>query len=107
MIFSFLSFIYPPSQNKRNTVFCLLFLSTTVHSVEDSPRSGRPITVRTEENIQLVSEAFAQNPQLFQRCASFELGISGTSLQHLMQDLNLKPYKPRLLQALNEDDPDR
>jgi hypothetical protein len=24
-----------------------------------------------------------------------------------MKDLNLKPYKPRLLQALNEDDPDR
>ena len=23
-----------------------------------------------------------------------------------MKDLNLKPYKPRLLQALNEDDPD-
>ncbi|CAF3664629.1 unnamed protein product [Rotaria sordida] len=24
-----------------------------------------------------------------------------------MKDLNLKPYKPRLLQALNEDNPDR
>jgi len=24
-----------------------------------------------------------------------------------MKDLNLKPYKPKLLQALNEDDPDR
>ena len=24
-----------------------------------------------------------------------------------MKDLKLKPYKPRLLQALNEDDPDR
>jgi hypothetical protein len=24
-----------------------------------------------------------------------------------MKDLNLKPYIPRLLQALNEDDPDR
>ncbi|CAF3819549.1 unnamed protein product [Rotaria sp. Silwood1] len=42
-----------------------------------------------------------------QRRASLELGISHRSLQRLMQDLNLKPYKPRLLQALNEDDPDR
>ena len=24
-----------------------------------------------------------------------------------MKDLNLKPYKPKLLQASNEDDPDR
>lgn len=24
-----------------------------------------------------------------------------------MKDLNLNPYRPRLLQALNEDDPDR
>jgi hypothetical protein len=76
-------------------------------SVEDSPRSGRPTTVRTEENIQLVSKAFAQNPKLSQRRASLELGISRTSLQRLMQDLNLKPYKTRLLQALNEDNPDR
>ncbi|CAF5022496.1 unnamed protein product [Rotaria sp. Silwood1] len=76
-------------------------------SVEDSPRSGRPTTVRIEENMQLVSETFAQNPQMSQRRASLELGVSRRSLQRLMQDLNLKPYKPKLLQALNEDDPDR
>ncbi|CAF4941144.1 unnamed protein product [Rotaria sp. Silwood1] len=76
-------------------------------SVEDSPRSGRLTTVRIEENMQLVSKTFAQNPQMSQRRASLELGISRRSLQRLMQDLNLKPYKPRLLQALNEDDPDR
>ncbi|CAF3819615.1 unnamed protein product [Rotaria sp. Silwood1] len=57
--------------------------------------------------MQLVSETFAQNPQMSQRRAALELGISRRSLQRLMQDLNLKPYKPRLLQALNEDDPNR
>ncbi|CAF1349618.1 unnamed protein product, partial [Rotaria sp. Silwood1] len=39
--------------------------------------------------------------------ASIDLGISRRRLGRLMQDLNLKLYKPRLLQALNEDDPDR
>lgn len=76
-------------------------------SVDDAPRSGRPTTVRTEENKQLVSETFFQNHQTSQRRASIQLDISRTSLQRIMKDLNLKPYKPMLLQALNEDDPDR
>ena len=38
---------------------------------------------------------------------SHDLNISRTSLQHLMKDRNLKPYKPRLLQVLDKDDPDR
>ncbi len=76
-------------------------------SVDDASRSGRPATVRTEENRQLVSEAFLRNPQTSQRRASTELNMSRTSLRRLMKDLQLKPYKPMLLQALNEDDPDR
>ena len=35
------------------------------------------------------------------------LNISRISLQYFLKDLDLKPYKPRLLQALNEDDLDR
>ncbi|CAF1374950.1 unnamed protein product [Rotaria sordida] len=57
--------------------------------------------------MQRVSEAFLLNPRISQRRASLDLGISRRSLGRLMQDLNLKSYKPRLLQALNEDDPDR
>ncbi|CAF5192609.1 unnamed protein product [Rotaria magnacalcarata] len=83
--------------------YCLEKLYKT-SSVEDSPRSGRPTTVRTEENMQLVSETFAPNPQIPQRRASLDLSISCRILQHLMQDLNLKPYNPRLLQPVNKDD---
>ncbi|CAF2114021.1 unnamed protein product [Rotaria magnacalcarata] len=54
--------------------------------------------------MQLVSETFAPNPQIPQRRASLDLSISCRTLQHLMQDLNLKPYNPRLLQPLNKDD---
>ncbi len=71
------------------------------------PRSGRPTTARTEENMQLVSEAFPRNPQRSQRRVSAELNMSRTNLRRLMKDLKLKPYKPMLLQALNEDDPYR
>ena len=76
-------------------------------SIEDAPRTSRPVTVRTEENRQLVSRTFHSNPRTSQRRASHDLNISRTSLQRLMKDLNLKSYKPRLLQALNKDDPDR
>ncbi|CAF3931381.1 unnamed protein product [Rotaria sp. Silwood1] len=76
-------------------------------SIEDEPRSGRPITIRTGENRQLVSQTFLLNPRTSQKRASDDLHISRTSLQRLMKDLNLRAYKPRLLQALNEDDPDR
>ncbi|CAF3817476.1 unnamed protein product [Rotaria sp. Silwood1] len=91
----------------RQAVYLLVKMFEETGSVEDASRSGRPTTGKTEENIQLVSQTFLLNPHISQRCAALELNISRTSLQRLMKVLNLKPYKPRLLQALNEDDPDR
>ncbi|CAF3181292.1 unnamed protein product [Rotaria sp. Silwood2] len=91
----------------RQTIYQLAKKFDETGSVEDAPRSGRPRTVRTEENMERVSETFLLNPQTSKKRASIDLGISRRSLGRLMQDLNLKLYKPRLLQALNEDDPDR
>ncbi|CAF3723321.1 unnamed protein product [Rotaria sp. Silwood1] len=91
----------------RQAIYQLARKFDDTGSVEDAPRRGRPATIRTEENMQRVSETFLLNPRTSQRRASLDLGISRRSLDRLMRDLNLKPYKPRLLQALNEDDPDR
>lgn len=74
---------------------------------KDAPRSGRRISINTDENMELVSQTFPLNPQPSQRRAARELGISRSTLQRIKKDLGLKPYKPKLLQALNEDDPDR
>ncbi|CAF1575856.1 unnamed protein product, partial [Didymodactylos carnosus] len=73
----------------RQTVYRLAEKFDETGSVEDAPRSGRPITVRTEENTEVVSEAFRRNPQPSQRRASRDLNVSRTSLQRLMKDLNL------------------
>jgi len=54
----------------------------------------------------LVSQAFTKNPQKSKQRASIELGISRTSLSHLMQCLGLKIYRTRLLHWLLEDDLD-
>ena len=76
-------------------------------SLEDKPRSGRPRSISTDENKERVLEAFEENPTTTQRRASLELNLSRGSLQRMMKELGLKPYRPQLLHALNEDDPDR
>ncbi|CAF1072456.1 unnamed protein product [Rotaria magnacalcarata] len=91
----------------RQAIYLLVKNFEETGSVEDASRSIRPTTVRTVENIQLVSQTILPNPYVSQRRAALELNISRAGLRRLMKDLNLKPYKPRLLQALNEDDPDR
>ena len=90
----------------RQTMYQLARKFDETGSIEDASRSGRARTVSTEENSELVLETFRLNPQLTQRRASNELGIARRSLGRIMLDLGLRPYRPRLLQALNEDDPD-
>jgi hypothetical protein len=51
--------------------------------------------------------AFRGNVATSSGRASLELSLSRTSLQRMMKELALRPYRPRLLHALNEDDPDR
>lgn len=76
-------------------------------SLEDKSRSGRPRSVSTEENKERVRAAFKKSPATSPRRASLELNLSRSSLQRMMKELGLKPYRPQLLHALNEDDPDR
>lgn len=76
-------------------------------SLEDQPQSDRPRSISTDENKEGVFKAYAENPTTSQRNASSELNLSRSSLQRMMNELGLKPYRPQLLHALNEDDPDR
>ena len=76
-------------------------------SIMDAPRSGRPVKVCTQENLQMVAEAYSHSPKKSTRRASSELSISRTPLQRMMSSLGLKPHRPRLIHGLLEDDPDR
>ena len=60
----------------RQTMYQLARKFDETGSIEDASRSGRPRTVSTEENSELVLETFRLNPQLTQRRASNELGIA-------------------------------
>ena len=78
-----------------------------IGSLENQPRSGRLRTISTEENKQRVLKAYEANPTTSQRRVSLELDLSRSSLQRMMTELERKPFRPQLLQALNKDDPDR
>jgi hypothetical protein len=94
----------PPS---RKTIYHIRDKFETLGSVCNAPKSGRPKTSMTEENEMLVAMTFVNSPKKSTRRASQQLSIPRTSLRRLMDKLKLKPYRPRLVHGLLEDDPDR
>ncbi|GFU30316.1 DUF4817 domain-containing protein, partial [Nephila pilipes] len=60
-------------------------------------------TVVTDEAKQVVDEFFAADPTRSVRRAAEMLGIKYTSLQRIMKELELSPYKIQVTQPLNED----
>ena len=66
-------------------------------SVEDASRSGRPVSACTDDNADLVSNRFTQDPHASQRRVSNELDIARSSLRRIMEHLKLKPKRPHLL----------
>ena len=70
-------------------------------SVLNAPKEGRPRTVCSPENNDIVAAAFLHSPKKSILQASKELNISQTSLHRILHDIGLKPYRPHLLHALN------
>jgi len=94
-------------QIKRDTVTDIVDRFEENGDVDDRKRSGRPFVVRTEENKAAVKSLFSKDPTTSTRRAASDLGISKTSILRILSELNLRPYRPPLVQQLNDDDPDR
>jgi len=94
----------PPS---RQTIYRICNKFDETGSICNAPKSGQPVSVTTQKNEILLSQAFKKSPQKSKQRAFIELGISCRSLSRLMQRVGLKIYRPRLLHGLLEDDPDR
>lgn len=74
-------------------------------STLDKPRSGRPRTSRTEQNIDTVAESIRENPTQSTRKRSSALNVPRTSLQRILKkDLLMHPYKIQLVQELKDTD---
>jgi len=98
---------YDRTPRARNNILSLVRKFDETGSVEDESRSGRPRSVSTDENRERIRDAFEESPETSTRRASLELNLSRTSLRRMMKELGLKPYRPRLLHDLSDDDPDR
>jgi DNA-binding MurR/RpiR family transcriptional regulator len=76
-------------------------------SVEDIQRPGRPVSACPSENVSRISTALADTGATSTRRLSAQLGMSRSSLLRLLHHMGLRPFHPRLVHALNEDDYDR
>ena len=74
---------------------------------DNKTRSGRPASVNTGSNQLIVEEVLTEKPRNSTRRLSEELAISRSSIRRIIKELGLKPWHPRLVQELNEDDYDR
>ena len=73
---------YVPS---RPTIYAIHAKFLQTGSVNDQPRSGRPRTGRTEENVEAVGAAFVQSQGKSIRRAGLELNISRASIQWMLR----------------------
>ena len=65
----------------------------------DKPKTEKPKTMRTPENIAVVAESVCEAPLISIHCRSQQLNISETSLRRILHtDLGIMPYKVQLVQ---------
>lgn len=78
-------------------------------SVLPKKHSGRPRSITTKENEDALSEILVNNGDepMSSRRLSQVCHLSHTSTYRLLKELKCKPYIPRLIHALSEDDFDR
>lgn len=94
----------PPT--KRN-IFKIVKKFEATGSVHDIPKSSRPTSVTTLENMERVATLLVENPRTSSRRGNLMLDVSHSSYRRLVKKLKFKVYTPRLTHALMEDDPDR
>ena len=70
-------------------------------------RSGSPCTATSPASSANVLEQFTPLPQKSTKQCPRETGVSRTSIQCILKTARWKVFIPRLLHALNEDNPDR
>jgi len=76
-------------------------------SLDDRPRSGRPVTASGDDNKKLVLAACRNDPTTSSRRLSDELQLSQSSVCRILHKSKMHPYKPIYSQFLSDGDDDR
>lgn len=92
---------------RRQTIYDLRDKFERTGGIMDAPRSGRPVTVTTQENTNLVAQFLVENPRSSTRVAAATLNIERRSIRRMIHDAGFRPYIPRLIHGLLGDDSDR
>jgi hypothetical protein len=74
-------------------------------SVLNVKQAGRPTTANTPDLQAAIAQSLARSPQKSTRRLSGELGAARMTVLRALQQLNYRPYRPRLIHGLLEDDP--
>lgn len=97
----------PPPTRLSVTKLVRKFETTGTVDNRCKGNSGRHRTTRTIANAAEVHNVLLDEPTTSQRQVARCTGIPLTSVNQIIKDIGMKPYRPRLVHALNEDDPDR
>ena len=73
-------------------------------SVIDLPQTGRQCSVHTTKNVALVEDSIAENPDTSTRKWATQIEMSRGSLQRILRELHLFPYKIQMVKALQPTD---
>ena len=91
----------------RYTVTSIVRKFEKTGSVNDAAKSGRPRTESTEDTKTLLATAITQSPTKSVRRMSQEHNLSYGTTWRMLHEMDFKPYRPRKVQHLSDDDPDR
>ena len=87
-----------------NAIKGIISLFQEQGAVCDLPRSGRPRTARNDENREELERSLEENPPVSTRRRSQQMGISRSSLQRMLHEMDMFPYKIQLVQQLQPQD---
>ena len=76
-------------------------------SIKNRPVTGRPQAATNEEKSLDVLLSFVENPHESSRSVALQQDIDQKSVLKILKVNKFHPYKMKLVQELNEDDPDR
>ncbi|CAF4656865.1 unnamed protein product [Rotaria sp. Silwood2] len=91
----------------RKTIRSLMNKFEQTGSVLNIDLPGRPVSVTTQATKDEISSILENEPRTSTRQMSTDLNISRTSVRRIYKSMGFKPYIPRLVHELNEDDFDR
>lgn len=91
----------------RGTILDIVKKFEATGNVLQAAGAGRPRSVNTKETRARLVRSLDRSPQKSSRRLSAELGVSQFAVISMMRELKLKPFRPRLIHALNDDDYDR